>query len=207
MPRRVLGIILTLCALKLALCGAGCALSDAPAPPIKTTQPFYWTTQPAIVDVTHPDFNKLWNASAQAARDFGYAIDRQDFRNGLITTEPLTGQQFFEPWRHDTGDTAGLANNSITTFRRTIRMEFERTEDGQFKMSPCVLVERTAQAEQPISSDGYLRSSMTPAKHSMLGTRETDRAVYLPKSYWYATGRDHALERDIAKAVQKKLRS
>ncbi|HEX8522494.1 MAG TPA: hypothetical protein VF669_09585 [Tepidisphaeraceae bacterium] len=207
--------IVVLCCIKLALSGAGCAVSDAPMPPITTptttpanlvtTQPYYWTTQPAVVTVTGPSFTKLWNACADVAREYGFRLDRQELRSGLMTTEPLVGQQFFELWAHNTGDAAGVANNSIATYRRTVRFEIER-EGGKFVMSPCVLVERYAQAEQPISSEAYLRSSMATPKNPTLGTRETDRGVYLPHVYWYATGRDRMLERELAHDIEKKLK-
>ncbi len=169
-----------------------------------TTQPYYWTTQPSVVDVVYPDFYKLWNACADVARQDGYTIDRRDYREGLLTTDPLVSQQFFEVWRHDTGSAAGVADNSLDTYRRTVRFQIEK-ESGQYRMTPCVIVERHTQAEQPITSDVYLGSSMIAAKHPMQGTRETDRGVYLPSAYWYATGRDYAFERDLATQVRHKL--
>ena len=200
----------------LLFCAApGCRLSDTPPPPIMTpttnpamlatTQPFYWTTQPSVVQVRAASFQRLWSACERTSREFGFPLDRQDFRNGLMTTEPVISQQFFEPWRHDTGTASGVANNSLASYRRTIRFQIEK-QDESYVMTPCVIVERFAQAEQPIASDIYLRSSMNVEKHPMLGTKETDRAIYLPRRYWYATGRDNALERDLAKAVEKKLR-
>ena len=56
-----------------------------------------------------------------------------------------------------------------------------------------------------IAADVYLRTSLVTRKHPALGTKETDRAVYLPSTYWYATGRDSALERQVAKQVQHVL--
>ncbi len=214
MQRSLSALIILLCSMKLALSGAGCALSQEPVGPptnpttnpaaLLTTQPYYWTTQPAVVQVTNPSFHRLWNASAAVAREYGYRLDRQDLRSGLLTTEPLVSQQFFEVWARDTGDSAGVANNSITTYRRTLRFEIQK-DMGGFTMSPRVLVERSAQAEQPITSAVGVRSSMGTQKHPTLGTRETDRGVYIPGGYWYATGRDYALERKIAKSVSKKL--
>jgi hypothetical protein len=206
--------IILLASLKLALSGAGCALSQDPvAPPttpttnpaaLLTTQPYYWTTQPAVVHVTNPSFHHLWKACAAVAREHGFKLDRQDVRTGLLTTEPRIGQQFFEVWARDTGSAAGVADNSIATYRRTVRFEIDK-DNGQFTMSPCVLIEHSAQAEQPITSAVGVRSSMAAQHNPTLGTKETDRGVYIPSAYWYATGRDHALERDLAKDVTKKL--
>jgi hypothetical protein len=207
-------ILILLCTIKLALSGAGCAVSDAPmtAPTtpttdpvaLATTQPYHWTTRPSVADVVYPDFYKLWNACADVARQDGYTIDRRDYREGLLTTDPVVSQQFFEIWRHDTGSAAGILENSLDTYRRSIRFQIDK-EAGGYRMTPCVIVERHAQAEQPITSDVYLRSSMVADKHPMLGTKETDRGVYLPSAYWYATGRDYAFEHDLAGQVRHKL--
>jgi hypothetical protein len=197
-----------------ALFTAGCRFSaQPPAPPttpttnpaaLATTQPYYYTTQPAVAIVRSTNYQHLWDACVRAAKDFGFEIDREDYRTGLLTTRPLISRQFWEVWRRDVVTASGVTDASLATHRRTIRFEFER-KDGLFEVSPYVIIERYARAEQPIAADIYLRSSLVTRKHPALGTKETDRAVYLPSSYWYATGRDTALERQLAKQVQQVL--
>src|SRR2546423_724931 len=124
----------------LASIPAGCRFSDTPPPPIMTpttnpvalatTQPFYWTTQPSNVRVSSASFERLWSACERTAREYGFPLDRQDLRNGVMTTEPVISQQFFEPWRRDTGTASGVANNSLATFRRSIRFAIEKEDGG-----------------------------------------------------------------------------
>ena len=46
---------------------------------------------------------------------------------------------------------------------------------------------------------------MNPAQRQR-GTRESDAGVILPHKYWYAVGRDEALERALTAAIERKLR-
>src|SRR5579872_7398782 len=99
-----------LCAiLSVLLLAAGC-ITEAQHPAAtqpstwqdpSTTQPSYWLNQPAEVTIHGDDFEKLWKACEQSARDYMFQLDRQDYRSGLLTTVPLTSAQWFELWRQD----------------------------------------------------------------------------------------------------------
>ena len=46
----------------------------------------------------------------------------------------------------------------------------------------------------------------TPKLHDRsYGTAETDKGINLPRQYWYATGRDEALERQVARVLEQKV--
>lgn len=184
----------------------GCAQQPKPTtrPSIATTQPSYWYAQPACSEVAATDFKKLWNACEESARHYGFVLDRQDYRGGALTTDPLISKQFFEFWRNDVQTPEDLADSSINTYRRTLRFVFTKQPGGGFVVTPYVLIERFAQAERPISSQVYLRNAFrSQGGPQRAGTPEADRGVYLPTRYWYATGRDQVLEKDVAKQVQK----
>jgi hypothetical protein len=173
-----------------------------------TTQPSYWLDLAAL-SVNARDFDRLWNAAAETARDFGFTIDRTDYREGEMTTMPLTIAQWFEFWRSDVRTLDALANSSIATVRRTIRFEFTRERDGTFNCYAKVLLERQAIAEQRITSvvsyqSVYRRPLRVSERPS--GTRESDEGVILPNRYWYPIGRDQALEAALIDALKKKLR-
>jgi hypothetical protein len=73
---------------------------------------------------------------------------------------------------------------------------------------PKVLVQRHTVAEQWITSvvmyRGAFRRARRPADRPQ-GTRESDVGVHLPARYWYATGRDEALEAALARSIQNRL--
>ena len=187
----------------VALCAAlvGCASSSK-----KSASPTTYPTTaqaPAENTITASDFDQLWRACADVARDRQFVIDRQDYRGGVLTTEPLVSAQFFEPWRRDAITSDAVAESSLATIRRTIRFTFTRHDDGTFSAVPHVVVERYSSAERRITSAIHYRSAFR--RTMATGTRESDRGVQLPARYWYRIGNDPALERDLAEAVRKRV--
>ena len=171
-----------------------------------SARPAYWLRQAAVARVEASDFEALWRACEASARHFGFALDRLDYRGGAITTAPLTSKQFWEVWRNDVATLGDVANSSIATYRRTLRFDIAKTDGGRFVAEPRVVIERFSRTEQPIAASVYLRNAFRTQRNSRAwGTRETDRGVQLPRQYWYATGRDEALERNVAGQTRKQL--
>jgi hypothetical protein len=203
-------------ALVLVVALAGCitkpqnpsATQPATAQDLATTQPSHWLDQPAPAGARADDFQRLWTAAEDVARDFLFRLDRQDYRAGVLTTRPMVSAQWFEPWRREVRTVEDRNESSLATVRRTIRFEFERLEDGAYRVTPKVLVERQALAEQRITSAvgyrQYFRRPIRPQDRPR-GTRESDVGIYLPNRYWYPIGRDDAFERALAQAVAKKV--
>jgi hypothetical protein len=186
----------------------GCTHRPPPTtrPSLATTQPSYWLDQPAVATVKASDFDKLWSAAERVARDRGFVIDREDYRDGLLTSQPLTSKQWFEVWRSDVQTPEDLADSSMATYRRTLSIEVEKKPDGTYEASPYVLVERYVQSERPITSSVYLsRAFSGRQRHRRQGSAEADRGIRLPSRYWYPTGRDSVVERDIAKAMAHRV--
>jgi hypothetical protein len=158
------------------------------------------------VTIEANDFEQLWRACEESARHFGFEPDRMDYRGGVLTTLPLTSKQFWEIWRNDVATLEDLANSSLSTYRRTLRFDIERTPAGGYVAAPRVVIERYARSETPITASIYLRNAFRTQRGSRTwGSRETDRGIYLPRQYWYATGRDDALEKNVGSEVRKQL--
>ena len=192
---------------------AGCQIHqppDAPTtrPSLSTTQPSYWLSLPAAATNESSDFEQLWKACDKAARHFGFVLDRLDRRMGVITTQPLISKQFFELWRPDVATADDLERSSLATYRRTLRFQIQKLDGGRgFRATPSVLIERQAVAERPIVASIYLRQAFrADHRHHPSGTPESDQGILLPQQYWYPTGRDTALEKQVAENVQKRLR-
>lgn len=177
---------------------------------LATTQPGFWIDQPAGAYAQSPDFQKLWTGCEDVARDYLFKLDRVDYREGVLTTQPLTSAQWFEFWRGDTRTSYDQAESSIATIRRTIRFEFSRQPDQTWRVSPKVLVERQDISEKRITSVVMYRSVFAPpppGKHVVAaGSRESDQGIILPERYWYPLRRDAEFEQVLAQAVEKKLR-
>ncbi len=211
--RRIGFVVVTVAA--CAMSAMGCAGDNSPPPkpkpatrPVteidtKYSDPLYWIAQPGTSWVEFPTYDALFKATQAVASDYQFAIDRTDYRDGLITTKPVISAQIFEPWRRDVRSLDDSAKASTATYRRTVHFEIERQRDGSYEMTPKVLVERESMTEKRISNAMYFREVTSP--RNAFGTRETDLGLVLPYSYWYAVGRDPTLERVLAAEVYNKL--
>jgi len=176
--------------------------------PQATTQPSFWYEQPPAATVEAADFEKLWRACEDVARDFLFKLDRTDYRAGVLTTVPMATSQWFEPWRRDARSFYDVEESSLATIRRSIRFEFVRQADNTWQVAPKVLVERLSLTEQRITSVVAYRQVFTPVtsvRYKPTGTHESDAGIDLPDRYWYPLRRDTEFERDIAAAVREKL--
>jgi hypothetical protein len=198
----------------LSLLFAGCQAhqpANAPStqPSLATTQPSYWLSLPATASLEARDFERLWTACEESTRHFGFIPDRLDRRAGLITSQPLISKQFFELWRNDVATGDDLSNSSLATYRRTVRFHIEKLDAGGYRATPSVLIERETIAERPIIASVYLRQAFRSDRghggpHNV-GTPESDRGIILPRRYWTPTGRDTAVEKELAEEAQKRL--
>jgi hypothetical protein len=135
-----------------------------------------------------------------------FKVDRTDYRNGILTTLPLESKQFFELWRRDVVDIHSLAESSLISTRRLVRFEIAKADESgnSFRCVPKVLVERYSSTEKRITSVTRYRESFDIEPNQ--GSRERDKGVNIPETYWYTIGRDAALERALAEGVESRLR-
>ncbi len=191
-----------------ALLTAGCSTSaTSPAltqgDPALATQA-HWIAQPAVATVQHDDYDRLWEACRQTARWRGFQIDRADYRNGLLVSRPLISKQLFEVWRRDTMRVSDMAESTLATIRRIVRFEISKQEDGTFACVPKVVIERYTSTERRITTVTQYRESFSIEPEQ--GSREKDKGVNVPDTYWYATGRDAVLEKDLAEGIRSRVR-
>jgi hypothetical protein len=199
----------------LALCVLGCitgrsnpaATQPATAVDLATTQPGYWLAQPAVAEVRGSDFGRLWEAAKDTARGYQVALDREDYRAGVITTVPEISKQVFEVWRADAGTAEEAVANTLGAIRRTIRFEVTRNEDETYTLVPKVLVERQSIFERRVTDVSQYRFAFAgPARQQPARTAVTlDPETYqeVPVKYWYPIGRDLEMEKQVAGRVRK----
>jgi hypothetical protein len=179
---RVAALVLT-----MILCGCAEKAQRATTRPLTDVDPKlaekeYWLEQPATAMV-NGNFDRLWEASEEAAREFLFKIDRRDQRSGLLTTEPMISKQMFELWRKDAGTMTDTVENSLQNIRRTIVFQFRREGDGVYSVSPKVVVEKESRVDQ----------------RYRVGTE-------LPVSYWYALRRDEVMEKRVAREIEQNMK-
>jgi hypothetical protein len=187
--------------LLLALLAAcGCRHSASPA---ATHPALSAATQPAACTVTSPDFPALWQAIELSIRARSYRVDRADARNGVITTEPMISQQWFEPWRRDTVGFDSVTESSLATIRRTVRFDISRTSCGQYAAVARVSVERQATPQRQLTAPALYRSALAPDRRALAFLSSSDPDVFRP--YWYSLGDDPGLARALANDVARRL--
>jgi len=202
-------------ALPCALAIIGCvgkpqnpaATQPATISDVATTQPSYWYSKPGSATVSASNLDELIAAAEAAIRKLGFKVDRVDYRTALVTSQPLVSSQFFEFWRSDIASAEDSAEASARTTRRTIRMEITRLKDGKFDLTPKVLVERQTIAEQRITNVALYHGAFARAspRDRQRGSKEADEGIMIPSRYWYAEGRDPALEKKLARVIQEEL--
>ena len=173
----------------------------------KQATPDYWWTRPGVTAVRGPGFRPLWDACRAELHGRFFAVDREDYRDGLMTTEPMVSKQVFEPWRTDAVTYDDVIESSLATVRRTVRFEVSARPDGSFVAVPKVLVERYASAERRLTAiTQYHQAFSGPRAFADQADESGDATVKdAVADYWYALRRDADLERDLAASIARRL--
>ena len=206
--RALLTLLLAAAPLLLASCitdhlANPAATQPATAIPTITTKPSYYLDMPAAAQVQARDFDTLWTACEKVARTYGYQLDREDYRTGLLTTVPMISKNIQEPWRKDAGTIYEQWQDTLQTIRRTLRFEIKRDESGAYAAVPKVLIERQTVLERRLTSVTQYRGAFSGPRISSLYT--TDVVNRVPNKYWTPIGRDEPMEKQVATAVRDQI--
>jgi len=193
---------------------AACAADPSDAPPvtrpsvmsipIEQTSTDYWFNKPAVASIESADFQKLWDACRGTLVNNQFEISDENYRLGLMTTWPLISKQFFEVWRSDAGTVHDIMQDSLQTIRRSVHFEFARQPDGSFTAYPKVVMEQFIHPERRITVQAQYNQAFAAVGEAP--TRENTEGNSVSSRYWYALGRDEAMEKQLANSVREKLR-
>jgi hypothetical protein len=150
------------------------------------------------------DPNMIWQAAKSELILRGFKIDRLDQRTGRMETYPLASKQWFEFWRNDVVDSDSLAESSLQTVRRKIRLTLALDPSGTSRLDCQVLVERLA--SHPDATRRIIRardifastSGRMPTLQSWADRRKYDQI-------WIPLGRDEPLETVVLEDIEKSL--
>ncbi len=131
-----------------------------------------------------------------------FTIDKADVEQGFISTQPLTGAQWFEFWRSDNASSFNKAEANIQDIRRIVELNIGTT-GNRLCIDCAVTVQRLSLPERQITSGARAYSMFTKSGESMqilkLDTEQKKAAA------WVDLGKDPALETKIIKRVEKQL--
>jgi len=207
-------LIATICvALVLAAAPGGCAQYTHPV------------VAPPEMSAAERNFESVWQASQDILHEYYFEVDRRDRRARVMTTEPMTGKQWFEFWRKDSVAPYAVAESTLQTIYRVVEVRIQPAAGGDETYEPDVTVyifrsdRRTPQVTNTSKAyslfllpGGYTRLVGTflldegvPEEETEPGeTRPASVAGGLPR--WLvpvgADGRDHDLEARLAARIR-----
>ena len=197
-----------------ALCLAsigGCATYAHPASPQR--------------HLTGPErnFEAVWQASISVLRKYNFTVDRTDRRAGIITTQPLVSQQWFEFWRKDAVTAYDWVEGSLQGVLRTVTVRIIPVEDPASKVTTYqakveVAVTRPSSEELSITTtseayDMFIMPGEEQRTHrKLLGARPAagegpEREARPGASVGGQAGLADRIARDIVKAAAQRLPS
>ena len=161
---------------------AGCVVDPPPE---------YGPVQADVVVAEEGDFDYLWESTLRTLRRVNLVPDRQDAREGIITTKPITSQQWFEFWRHDSLGLYQWAEASMHTTQRHAIVKIERqSEPDRYRVSVRVDVFRYSAPERQVTTPSgalLMYSEKLPTESGELLRPQED-------VHWVRLGRDPHME-------------
>jgi hypothetical protein len=142
------------------------------------------------------------SAAETALARMHFEIEKADPVQGIITTRPLTGAQFFELWRSDNVGTAKVVEASLQTIRRSIELRL-RPDGDQVHIDCTVHVQRLSLPENEVASvsQAYRMHSRSTATLQRLDLepRQKERLA------WIDLGDDPALAARVLKRIAQEI--
>lgn len=168
----------------------------------KHTQPIVPAPQMSAEEAR---FETAWTSVQDVLRRYNFELNRVDRRDGVITTEPLVGRQWFEFWRKDAATRYDCLESSLQTIYRQATVCVDRAGQPSVEVrtyrsdrqAPQITNTSEAYGLFAISGEGRSRAKLLPNYG-----RDED-----PQARMVALGRDADLEgrlsADIAKTIAR----
>jgi hypothetical protein len=189
-----------LCGVLLGVWATGCVEHTQPVGPAPK------------LTVAQENFEAVWQASIEVLRRHYFIIDRQDRRDGVITTQPLVGQHWTEFWRSDAATPKDLAESSLQTIYRTVKVKVQPTATGAdtFRATVEVSVSRSDRPDLQVTSTSEAYSLFTLASSDqrrrqklLMDHGTTPEGEVKERSHWNVPlGRDGNLESKLTADIQ-----
>lgn len=182
---------------------------------------------PATLQIDAQEYDRVFRASVEVLRDYGFRVNRSDYRFGVVTTEPISSPTAFEPWiNHNTTPTQA-AGSTFDHLRRsaTVLIEPVSPEEAAAVDAIAGAVEPApaeASPEQPrpaaepeayrLRVEVVLENQQVPVRRlngAVTGGRFSDLSAVpaewqqrnIAPTYWQPVGRDAHLERRLARDI------
>ncbi len=151
----------------------------------------YGPVQADVITSEETDFEAMWDTVLRVLQRYDFRPDRQDRREGVITTLPITSRQWFEFWRDDAIGLYQMTEASLHTIQRQAVIKIRRRpEPGRYRVIVRVDVFRYSVPERQVTTpSGAL--AMFDAK---MPSEQGDLPGRGEAAHWVRVGRDPEME-------------
>ncbi|HVS71645.1 MAG TPA: hypothetical protein VHQ47_10365 [Phycisphaerae bacterium] len=151
------------------------------------------------------DYDNIWKQSIEVLHRLGFMLDRQDYREGILITQPLMSAQVVEPWRPQQVNLKDALENTINSQRRTVRVTIEPVpgKPDFYQIGVQVLVDRQTNPTEQIGGPVFVEGS------GFGGNAVALRSDYVPTTpvapQWVTIGHDPDMEKKIMERLFKRI--
>ena len=83
---------------------------------------------PGPTTAAEQNFEALWQSARHVLKKRGFEIDRQDRRDGVMTTYATSSGHFFELWRKDAATIFNQRENALQNILRAVKVTLHRVK-------------------------------------------------------------------------------
>ncbi|MBT7170589.1 MAG: hypothetical protein HN909_02340 [Phycisphaerales bacterium] len=149
---------------------AGC-----PTPPHTVTDPRLPT------DPAEREYELLWQASRRTLMDYGFTLDWQDRREGLMSTRALSSGHLLESaWRRDASNLYYLRENALHNMFRAVEVQIERTPAGSYTFAVRVALARSNAKPNMVTDTSTITEDL---EDEVAETSTPSRSAYKDRSF------------------------
>jgi hypothetical protein len=149
---------------------------------------------PTELVVRIPDYEQFVERSLSVLRQNDFPPQHVDREQGRIISQPSTGGQWFEWWRHDIHGGYQMLESNLQTIRRIVLVSVERLDDqqhnDQYRLTVEVEKSRWSTPERQVTTASgamAIYSDRLPTTGGLRPTRQKG-------DHWIPLGRDALLE-------------
>lgn len=189
-----LQVICSLWSLVISLALAGCASqqgSEATA-----------DVGPKQVCVGDVDKADAMRAAEDVLTGLHFRIEKADAEAGLIRTRPLSGAQFFEPWRKDSVGSFNKTEANLHSIRRTVELQISKKDDDTC-IACRVTTQRLNLPETEVNSSARAYAIFSESSDSLQNmTLNPEQGTGIA---WIDLGNDARLASKVLERIEKQI--
>ncbi|HLB73190.1 MAG TPA: hypothetical protein VJJ98_04155 [Sedimentisphaerales bacterium] len=141
----------------------------------------------------------------QAAQDvliaMQFNIEKADPKTGLIRTQPLSGAQFFEPWRKDSVGSFNKTEANLHSIRRTVELQINEKDGACITCRVSTQRLNLPEMEVSSSSRAYAMFSESSASLQRIRLNPEQQAGIA----WIDLGNDARLAENILERIERQV--